>query len=384
MNESASHARIRFDRNELAGAFGDIGTDLPLIIGMILAAHLDAAGVLILFGAMQILTGLFYRLPMPAQPLKAVAVMVIAQKAGGQKITPEILFGGGLAIGITMLILSLTGLVDWLGKIVPKIVVRGVQFGLGLQLSALAFKDYLPHDGAQGYVLATIAFLIGLVFWGNRKYPAALFIILLGMAYALAWKINLWNLANNVGWAIPVFHVPRWNDIVTGFIVLALPQIPLSIGNSLLAARQTAQDLFPDRGPGLRKIGLTYSVMNLINPFFGGVPTCHGSGGLVGHYSFGARTGGSVVIYGAFYLALGLFFSRGFDNVIQVFPLPILGIILLFEGAALMLLIRDSAVSKEDFFIVLLVGLAASGLPYGYLIGLVGGTLLARSRWRPI
>ena len=204
------------------------------------------------------------------------------------------------------------------------------------------------------------------------------------MAYALAWKINLWNLANNVGWAIPVFHVPRWNDIVTGFSVLALPQIPLSIGNSLLAARQTAQDLFPDRGPGLRKIGLTYSVMNLINPFFGGVPTCHGSGGLVGHYSFGARTGGSVVIYGAFYLALGLFFSRGFDNVIQVFPLPILGIILLFEGAALMLLIRDSAVSKEDFFIVLLVGLAASGLPYGYLIGLVGGTLLARSRWRPI
>ncbi len=27
-------ARIRFDRNERSGAFGDIGTDLPLIIGM--------------------------------------------------------------------------------------------------------------------------------------------------------------------------------------------------------------------------------------------------------------------------------------------------------------------------------------------------------------
>ena len=382
MNETSLHPRIRFDRNELAGAFGDIGTDLPLIIGMILAAHLDAAGVLILFGAMQILTGLYYRLPMPAQPLKAVAVMVIAQKAGGHKITPEILFGGGLAIGITMLILSLTGLLDWLGKIVPKIVVRGIQFGLGLQLSALALKDYLPHDGAQGYALGAIAFLIGLVLWGHRKYPAALFIILLGMAYALAWKMDLWSLAHDIGWSAPPFHVPRWNDVVTGFIILALPQIPLSIGNSILAARQTAQDLFPDRAPGLRKIGLTYSVMNLINPFFGGVPTCHGSGGLAGHYAFGARTGGSVVIYGGLYLALGMFFSRGFDNVIQVFPLPILGIILLFEGVALMLLIRDSAVSKKDFFIVLLVGLVASGLPYGYLIGLVGGTLLARSRWR--
>lgn len=233
-------------------------------------------------------------------------------------------------------------------------------------------KDYLPHDGAQGYVLGAIAFLIGLVLWGNRKYPAALFIILLGMAYALAWKMDLWNLARDIGWSTPALHVPRWNDVVTGFIILALPQIPLSIGNSILAARQTAQDLFPDRAPGLRKIGLTYSVMNLINPFFGGVPTCHGSGGLAGHYAFGARTGGSVVIYGALYLGLGLFFSRGFDNVAQAFPRPILGVILLFEGVALMLFIRDSAVVRKDFFIALLVGLAASSLPYGYLIGLGG------------
>jgi hypothetical protein len=69
--------RVRFDRNELSGAFGDIGTDLPLIVGMILAAKLDPASVLTLFGAMQLLTGLIYGLPMPAQPLKAMAVLVI-------------------------------------------------------------------------------------------------------------------------------------------------------------------------------------------------------------------------------------------------------------------------------------------------------------------
>jgi hypothetical protein len=48
--------RFRFDRNELAGAFGDIGTDLPLIVGMIVAAGLDAASVLIMFGLMQYAT----------------------------------------------------------------------------------------------------------------------------------------------------------------------------------------------------------------------------------------------------------------------------------------------------------------------------------------
>ena len=124
---------IRFDRNELAGAFGDIGTDLPLIIGMILIAGLDAASVLIMYGAMQVMTGFLYRLPMPVQPLKAVAITVIAMKGAG-KITPNILYGGGLAIGATMLVLTLTGLMDWIGRVVPNIVVRGIQFGLGLQL----------------------------------------------------------------------------------------------------------------------------------------------------------------------------------------------------------------------------------------------------------
>src|SRR5687768_2596523 len=121
----AQRASIRFDRNEFAGAFGDIGTDLPLIVGMILAAKLDVTSVLVVYGAMQILTGLYYRMPMPVQPLKAVAVIVIAHSAG-KNISPEVLYGGGLAIGFTMLLLTLTGLVTWLGRVIPKAVVRGI------------------------------------------------------------------------------------------------------------------------------------------------------------------------------------------------------------------------------------------------------------------
>ncbi|MDB6028157.1 MAG: transporter [Verrucomicrobiales bacterium] len=370
---------IRFDRNEFAGAFGDIGTDLPLIVGMILAAQLDVASVLILFGAMQVLTGLFYRMPMPAQPLKAVAVMVIAQKAG-QQITPEILYGGGLAIGICMLLLTVTGLVDWLGKVIPKAVVRGVQFGLGLQLASLALKDYVPKHGAYGYGLAAFAFVIAILLYGNRKFPAALFLILIGGIYAVvSLKLNLFAASQSIGLNFPKLHTPKMQDIATGFLLLALPQIPLSIGNSILAARQTALDLFPDRAPSLKKISFTYSLMNLLNPFFSGVPTCHGSGGLAGHYTFGARTGGSIIIYGSIYLLIGFGFANGFENVVQVFPLPILGVILLFEGIALMLLTRDVVDSRFNLFLVLLVGLIANGLPYGYLIGLIVGTVLAHT-----
>ena len=360
---------IRFDRNELAGAFGDIGTDLPLIVGVILAANLDSASALILFGVMQVLTALRYRMPMPVQPLKAVAALVIAQK-----ISASVLFGGGLAIGLLMLLLAVTGLIDLLARVVPKAVVRGIQFGLGLQLATLALRDYLKADGARGYVLGAIAFLIVVLLIGNRRFPAALFVIALGLVYAFAWKINLTTVVQGAGFRLPHFYRPSISDVLTGFVLLALPQIPLSLGNSVLATRQISEDLFPDRAVSVRGISFTYSIMNLINPFFGGLPTCHGSGGMMGHYAFGGRTGGSVMLYGMVYLIIGLFFSGSFAQVVQVFPLPLLGVLLAVEGMRIMLLVRDTTGQISDFSIAILVGLVAATLPYGYLIGILLGT----------
>ena len=364
--------KIRFDRNELSGAFGDIGTDFPLVVSMILVSGLDVASVLIMFGLMQILTGLFYGLPMPVQPLKAMAVIVITQKLSG-----NVLYGGGLAIGLLMLFLALTGLIDWIARVVPKSVVRGVQFGLGLQLATIALKNYVPAEGGIGYGLAALAFVLTLLLLGNRKYPPAPYVILLGLVYAYLFRLDVGGLLGSFEFRLPQLYFPTAQDLLTGCAVLALPQIPLSLGNSILATRQLVEDFFPGRSVSVRKISLTYSLMNLINPFLGGIPTCHGSGGIAGHYTFGARTGGSVVLYGSLYLLLGFFFSTGFKEVIQLFPQPILGVILLFESLALMRLVRDMMESKADFTIVLMVGLIAVGLPYGYVIGLLLGTALA-------
>ncbi len=233
---------IRFDRNEFAGAFGDIGTDLPLIVGITLAANLDVTSVLVMFGLMQILTGVRYGIPMPVQPLKAMAAIVIAQRVGG-----PVLYGAGLAIGVVMFFLSATGLIDWLARVVPKSAVRGIQLGLGLQLASLALKEYVQSDGIPGYLLAVVAFILAVVLLGNRKYPAALFLVLLGFVYALAFKVQVPSLLGGIGFGLPKIHVPKWQDIATGFVLLALPQIPLSLGNSILATRQIAADLFPHR-----------------------------------------------------------------------------------------------------------------------------------------
>jgi xanthine/uracil/vitamin C permease (AzgA family) len=361
---------IRFDRNELAGAFGDMGTDVPLLIGVALASHLDGTSVLIMFGAMQILTGLAYRMPMPVQPLKAMAAIVIARQTAA-----PILYGAGLAIGITMLILAATGTLTWLGRVIPKSVVRGIQFGLGLQLASIALQNYVRAEGTSGYALAGLAFIFVVLLLGNRRLPAALPVVALGVAFA-ATRLDASVLAASVGLHLPTPHVPQPSDIAAGFLLLALPQIPLSLANSVLATRQLAEDLFPERKVSLRRIGLTYAAMNLLNPWLGGIPTCHGSGGMAGHYAFGGRTGGSVVIYGLVFVALGLFFGPGFDHVVRAFPLPILGVLLLFEALALMWLIRDTAHSRLDFPVAALVGLMAVGLPYGYLAGMIVGTAL--------
>ncbi|MBI2569689.1 MAG: transporter [Candidatus Schekmanbacteria bacterium] len=362
---------MRFDRNELAGAFGDVGTDVPLLIGMALAAGLDGTSVLVLFGAMQIFTGLSYRLPMPVQPLKAVAAIVIAQQASAAT-----LYGAGFAIGLAMLLLAATGLLDWLGRVIPKCVVRGIQLGLGLQLATVALGKFVQADGARGYALAAAAFIITVLLLGNRRFPAALPVVALGLVYAVAFNWDGGSIADSIAFRLPEPRVPRLADIVAGFLLLALPQLPLSLGNSILATRQLAEDLFPGRSFTIRKIGMTYALMNLVNPWFGGVPTCHGSGGMAGHFAFGGRTGGSVILYGSLFLVLGLFFGKGFDRVAASFPLPMLGIILLFEALALIWLVRDTAASRTEFPIAVLVGLLAVGLPYGYVIGLVVGTTL--------
>jgi MFS superfamily sulfate permease-like transporter len=350
-----------------------------LLLAMIPAAGLDTASVFTLFGLAQILTGLAYGVPMPMQPLKAMAVIVISQR-----LSANVLFGGGVAIGVVMLTLAASGLLGWLARVIPHCVVRGVQLGLALSLGQLALQRYVPAMGVSGDVLAAVCFVVIAALDGNRRFPAALPVIVLGMLAAVGLGIDVSAIVSGVGVTVPRFRVPALSDIATGFIVLALPQLPLSLSNSVIATHKTLADLFPERSVGVRKIGLTYGIANLFLPFFGGVPVCHGCGGLAGHYAFGGRTGGSVVMYGTLYVILGLFFSGVATEVVRLFPQPVLGVILLFEALALALLVRDVASSRREVTIAIIVAFCAAGLPQGYVVGLIVGTgLYHTNRFTP-
>lgn len=364
--------RIRINRAELSGAFGDIGTDLPLLAGMLLVSGMHPASVLTAFGLAQVASAFFYGIPMPVQPLKAVAALVIA----GGIVAPQI-YGAGLSIGILMLLLTASGLLDRLRATIPKAVIRGIQMGLGIKLCLLAITRYIPSDGDAGLILAAVCGATILLLLNSRRCPPAIPVIGIGLVYAFCFSPTRMTWQHSFGFSLP--RMPGFSvaDVLQGAILLALPQIPLSLGNSLFATHQMANDLFPERRVQLRTIGYTYSVLNVLMPLVGGVPVCHGSGGMAGHHLFGGRTGGSVLIYGILLMVFGLFFGAGFDRVVHAFPLPVLGVMLLAESMALMRFARDVLTDRLGITVVGLTALCSVLLPCGFLIGMVAGTLVA-------
>ncbi len=363
--------RFSFGPGEWSGAFGDIGTDLPLLAGVLMASGMPPVRVFVVFGVLQIASGWVYRMPMAVQPLKAVAALVIAQGVSGDVIT-----GAGLAIGTIMLALALSGGLQGLARLIPEPVVRGIQFGLGIKLFLLAMGQYVGSQGWPGCLLAfaAVAFMAG--FPKSTRCPVGLLLLLFGVAVAWiggAAFPSKWMLVQTQN----TWHAPSMNGVWTGFWLLALPQLPLSLGNSVFATHRLAGDWFPDRRITVRKIGVGYAFFNIFTALLGGVPVCHGSGGIAGHYAFGGRTGGSVIIYGAFFVTLGVAVHLGALNVLAFFPLPILGIMLAREAWALMGRLRQTAPGYR--WIAVLVGIVAtSSIPNGFLIAMVAGSLAAR------
>jgi hypothetical protein len=225
-------------------------------------------------------------------------------------------------------------------------------------------------------MLATVSLLLIALLVRNRRVPAALVVIALGFVVAAAtWPADL---APPLGFALPSLppRMPTGPEFAEAALLLALPQLALSLGNSVLATKQVVTDLFPDREPlSVRKIGTTYALMNLASAPLGGLPVCHGSGGIAGHYAFGARTGGSIVLYGVFLIAAGLFLSSDPAAFQRLFPSAMLGALLLVEAVAILVLVRDLAVDRDAFVAAILCGLVAVFVPYGYAIALSLGTL---------
>ncbi len=375
---------------EWAGAFGDLGTLIPFATGYIALVGVGAAGLLMGFGLSLLAAGFIYRRPMPVQPMKAIGAAAIANPA---LYGPGVVWGAGLFTGVFWLLVGGTGLIRRLGRAVGRPVVLGIILGLGMQFAlkgtrlmfdagAAAAIAGRPAEtlitGWQGIALALAALLLALLLLGSRRFPAMFALLLLGIAVGLVHAHGipeLWEKlsAMRVSISLPVFALGDLTieDLWRGTVFLALAQLPLTLGNAIFAVTTEHNEVFPRTPIGERKVTLFQGVMNLLSPLIGGVPMCHGAGGLASHIRFGARTGGALIILGSALVLLGLLLSNYVTVILDVLPVQVLGVILLLAGVEIASIVRKAGRGRRDFFVlVFTAGLALWNMGWAFLAGL--------------
>ena len=323
---------------ELSGSLGDLGTLLPLMIAMALQGSIDLPTTLVFSGLTNIFTGLFYGVPLPVQPMKAIAAIAISQGFSKQETA-----AAGLSMGIAVFVLSASGLLRWLNRVVPVPVVKGIQVAAGLSLVISAGSSLLlplgwAHPAYDNRIWAIAAFVLLVIASLFPRLPYALVVFLFGLVFAATivpkpdndhdLQPGIWH---------PSTVVPSAAAWRIGAIDAAIPQLPLTTLNSILAVTSLSATLFPEYppAPSTTSLGFSIAISNFIGCWFGAMPICHGSGGLAGQYRFGARSGASIIVLGLVKFLLGLFVGNGIVPLLQRLPKSLLGVLVLAAGVEL-------------------------------------------------
>lgn len=359
--------RFRFCVNEAAGSLGDLATFLPLALGLVAVNGLNPTALFLSAGLLYLLAGLYFRVPIPVQPLKATSALAIALAVPAGTVVAAAFW-----VGVLLLLVSLLPLDSWIERIFTRPVVRGIQLGIGVLLVKAGLAPVLATPaGAEplaggippwiaGVAMAVVVAAIIGFSRGSRRYPATLVVIpfgvLAGRLFGSFWLPG--GLA--LGWVAPAVRLPTEADLYTVFVVLLLPQIPLTLANSVTATAQAARSYFGEdaRRVTHRALAASLGIGNLAAGLVGGMPMCHGSGGLTAHYRFGARTGASNIFIGGLFILAALFLGKSLPAICRLLPTPVLGALLVYVGVQHARLARDVLGCKREGAIAGAIGLA--------------------------
>ncbi|XP_014514980.1 molybdate transporter 2 [Vigna radiata var. radiata] len=397
--------------SELSGAVGDLGTYIPIVLALSLVNNLNLTTTLVFTSLYNIATGLLFGLPMPVQPMKSIAAVAIS---ASPPLTIAQISAAGLSVAAVLLVLGATGLMSVLYRYLPLPVVRGVQLSQGLTFAFSAVK-YIRYDqdlaksksgparpwfALDGVAIALAAVLFLVLTTGagddppppqqqeeeeneNRvrvhrrlrvlsTIPAALIVFLFGLVLGFVRDPSIFGDLKFGPSKISVVKI-TWEDFKVGFVSAAIPQIPLSVLNSVIAVCKLSGDLFPEREASAMHVSVSVGLMNFVGCWFGAMPCCHGAGGLAGQYRFGGRSGASVVFLGIAKLVLALVFGNSLGRILNEFPIGILGVLLLFAGIELAMAARDMNTKQESFVMLVCaaVSLTGSSAALGFFVGIV-------------
>lgn len=381
----------RFNRMEFAGSLGDLGTLLPMAIGMILINGLDPMGVFFSVGIFFILSGIYFGVTAPVQPMKVIGAYAIATA-----MPPGEILASGAIMGLMLLVIGGTNAITLIGRYVPQSVIRGVQLSTGVLLMTQGVRFIigtsrfqLLRDTAEPYltcqslgpiqigiIIGILSGVITLLLLDNRRFPAALCVVAGGILTGLIIGTGEGLDKVRFGWHLPSilpFGLPARADFAVAFFTLALPQLPMTLGNAVIANGDLSQQYFGQASARVtyRALTLSMALANGLSFLIGGMPLCHGAGGLAAHYRFGARTAGSNLYIGAIFLMLALLFGAQALAFVYLIPMSVLGILLLFAGSQLAMTMIDLQRRKDLFVSLLMVGITlAANLAFAFAIGI--------------
>jgi len=391
--------RFRFDRMELAGSLGDLGTLLPIAIAMVLFNGLSPVGVFLSIGIFFVLSGVYFGITVPVQPMKVIGAYAIATA-----MNPEQILASTLLMGVILLIVGMTGAIDVIRKFTPKSVIRGVQLSTGALLISGGVKFIIgtskyqvlqqavePHLTVQALAGIPISVIIGIIaavatlfLLDSRRFPAGLVVVaggfLMGLSLGMKSELAGIHIGLNLPQLLP-FGLPAKADFTFALFALVLPQLPMTMGNAVLAYTDLSAEYFPEKSSTVtnKKACISMALANFFSFGLGGMPLCHGAGGLAAHYRFGARTAGSNVIIGTLFVVLAILFGNSIVQIFNLIPMSVLGVLLIFAGAQLTLAMMDLDQRKDFFVATLILGITlASNLAAGFISGMIVAHLL---RW---
>lgn len=345
---------------DISGALADLGILVPLTAALVVVNGLNVGSVLVLAGMLAITAGLVFRIPFPVQPLKALTALAVAQV-----LSPDVIHAAGLEIGLFFVILSLTGLAGALSRLFTRPVIRALQFGVGWLLIVTAVKLITKPPSVfvstppvrTGLLLAALTVGVVVIAAWRRWYVLSIVLVVIGVVVTIIVEQPTFGAP---GITIPRFEIPPWSVFGTAFVLLVIPQIPLTFGNAVVGVDSLAHEFFGDRADRVSpsRVALLCGAGNMASALFGGMPMCHGSSGMSAHIRMGARTWVMNAILGGSLLVLGFFFA---DQVLEMFgllPVWVLGGFLAYAGLRHAMLVLD----LEPLQIALAVGAAAVGI----------------------
>ncbi|MGH2591745.1 MAG: putative sulfate/molybdate transporter [Actinomycetota bacterium] len=334
---------LRTTLGDAAGAVADLGVFVPLASALILVNGLDAGAVFVCAGLFVVVSGLAFAIPFPAQPLKALTAVAVA---GG--LSPDVIHAAGLELAAFLLLLSIGHVADAVARVFVKPVVRALQLGVGALLVLTAIRLVVePPEVFAGtpaspwpVVLGAGAFAGVALAAHRRRYGAALLLFAGGVVATVA------TISPDLGgpsFRLPDLELPSAGAFGTAFLLLVVPQFPLTFGNAVVAVNDLAHEYF---GPAAHRVTparvcLSAGVGNLVSALLGGMPMCHGAGGLTAHVRLGARSSAMNILLGAAFLALGLFFAAQVPAILGLLPIWVLAAFLAYAGLRHAWLVTD-------------------------------------------